>query len=128
MKTSHLSLISLWLFLFLSFRTFPKVVYALATRDSIAPSASAQQPVSDTKRRVQIEFFGLSLNSASDNTATPTLITLIPTPTRTPRPTATPVPTPPPADPGTIEALSVFGVLVAAVIILGIWLNRRKIF
>jgi hypothetical protein len=49
------------------------------------------------------------------------------TPTRTPRPTATPVPTPPPANPGTTETLSVFGVLIALIIIIGIWLNRRKV-
>jgi hypothetical protein len=48
--------------------------------------------------------------------------------TRTPRSTPAPIPTPPPSDPDTTQLIVLFGVLVVLVILLGIWLNRKRIF
>lgn len=49
------------------------------------------------------------------------------TPTKSPRPTPTPLTLPPPADPGRTNMMIGFGVLSVIVVILGIWLNRRRI-
>lgn len=51
-----------------------------------------------------------------------------PGPTRVPRPTPTPIPVPPPTSQNTIQLLVVSGVLVVAVVIFGIWLNRNRVF
>lgn len=63
-------------------------------------------------------------------TLTPTLTstpTQSPTPTKRVRPTSTPIIIPPPSDPVTQNMMVLFGVLIVAVIILGIWINRRRI-
>lgn len=49
-------------------------------------------------------------------------------PTRAPRPTPTPIPVPPPTSQNTIQMLVVSGVLVVAVVIFGLWLNRKRLF
>ena len=51
-----------------------------------------------------------------------------PVPTRAPRPTPTPIQVPPPTSQNTIQLLIVSGVLVVAVVIFGIWLNRNRVF
>lgn len=51
-----------------------------------------------------------------------------PEPTRAPRPTPTPIPVPPPTSQNTIQLLVVSGVLLVAVIIFGLWLNRNRLF
>lgn len=57
-------------------------------------------------------------------TATPTQS---PTPTKRVRPTSTPIVLPPPSDPLTRSTMVLFGVLIVAVIIVGIWVNRSRI-
>jgi hypothetical protein len=47
--------------------------------------------------------------------------------TRTPRPTATPVIVPPPADPTSSNLMIVFAGLIVVVILLGVWINRRRV-
>lgn len=47
-------------------------------------------------------------------------------PTRTPRPTSTPVPIPPPAEPLSLSLMILFGVLAVIVVLIGIWINRKK--
>lgn len=54
--------------------------------------------------------------------------TTIPTPTKTPKPTSTPIPIPPPADPSATNMMIILGTLAVAVIIFGLWLNRRRAF
>jgi hypothetical protein len=49
-------------------------------------------------------------------------------PTKTPKPTSTPIPTPPPSNPSTNNLMAFFGILIVLVIILGIWVNWRKVF
>jgi hypothetical protein len=47
-------------------------------------------------------------------------------PTRTPRPTSTPVPIPPPAEPFSLNLMIFFGVLAVTVVLVGVWINRKK--
>jgi hypothetical protein len=47
---------------------------------------------------------------------------------RAPRPTPTPIAIPPPSNPGTIQMLVFFGILVVLVVILGLLLNRNRVF
>jgi hypothetical protein len=51
-----------------------------------------------------------------------------PEPTRAPRPTSTPIAIPPPSDPGTIQLMVIFGILVVLVVIFGLLLNRNQVF
>ena len=51
-----------------------------------------------------------------------------PQPTKTPKPTSTPIPTPPPSDPSTNNLMAIFGILIVVVIIMGIWINWRRVF
>lgn len=48
-------------------------------------------------------------------------------PTSTPRPTATPIPTPPPADPGTTNLMVTLSTIIIVIILVGVWLNRRRV-
>jgi hypothetical protein len=48
-------------------------------------------------------------------------------PTRTPRPTATPVIVPPPADPTSSNLMIILAGLIVLVILLGLWINRRRV-
>lgn len=49
-------------------------------------------------------------------------------PTRTPRPTGTPPVIPPPADPTSTNLLIIFAAVIVTIILLGIWINRRRAF
>ena len=49
-------------------------------------------------------------------------------PTRTPRPTSTPPVIPPPASPTSTGLMILLAALVMAVILAGIWINRRRVF
>ena len=48
--------------------------------------------------------------------------------TKTPKPPSTPIPTPPPSDPSTNNLMAIFGILIVVVIIMGIWVNWRRVF
>ena len=63
-------------------------------------------------------------------TFTPTITstpTQSPVPTKKVKPTSTPIVIPPPSDPLTRTTMIIFGVSIVLVIILGIWINRRRI-
>jgi hypothetical protein len=49
-------------------------------------------------------------------------------PTRTPKPTSTPPVIPPPASPASTGLMILLATLVMAVILGGIWINRRRVF
>ena len=48
-------------------------------------------------------------------------------PTRTPRPTATPPVIPPSADPAEMNLVVAFGVLSVIIVLVGVWINRRRV-
>jgi hypothetical protein len=49
-------------------------------------------------------------------------------PTRTPRPTSTPPAIPPPASPTSTSIMILLATLVMAIILAGLWINRRRAF
>lgn len=67
--------------------------------------------------------------STPENLPTPTpLVTPEPSPTIKVKPTATPLAIPPPSNPTTRSLMVVFGVLIVVVVIVGIWINRERVF
>lgn len=93
----------------------------------------------DLNRKTFIAIYnpqsGISLRNNNQETSVvqvePTLTEVQPEepePTKTPKPTSTPIPTPPPSDPGTNNLMAIFGILIVVVIIMGIWINWRRVF
>ena len=72
-----------------------------------------------------------SSTPAPTSTATlppsPTEIPKVKNPTHTPRPTGTPVLIPPPTDPGSMNWMIAFAVLVVIIILVGVWVSQRNI-
>jgi hypothetical protein len=70
------------------------------------------------------EFYSL-FNTTE--TPTPTQGTPIPAiePTKKPRPTPTPVFVPPPSDPEYLRLMIALGVIMVAILLFGIWINRK---
>lgn len=61
-------------------------------------------------------------------TQAPKKISAQATPAKPARPTSTPLKIPPPADPKMTNLLMGFGVLAVVVVIVGVWLNWKRIF
>jgi hypothetical protein len=49
-------------------------------------------------------------------------------PTRTPRPTPTPLVIPPPADPNSSNLIVLLGILSVLIVLVGVWLNRKRLY
>lgn len=69
-----------------------------------------------------------NLKITPTQSSTAIIPTETPRPSNQSRPTATPIPVPPPSDPRTIQLMALFGILIMAIVIYGIWINRRKLF
>ncbi len=48
-------------------------------------------------------------------------------PTRTPRPTSTPLPIPPPADPKQSRPMILLSIVMVAIVLLAVWVNRKRV-
>ena len=68
-----------------------------------------------------------NLQSGSTATAPPNPSIFKKKPTRTPRPTHTPVPIPPPSDPGDARWMVVLSLLMIGIVLITVWLNRKRI-
>jgi cyanophycinase-like exopeptidase len=102
-----------------------KEIIMPVTADADAIPASMPTPIVLTPTNTPIPTTTPTLAPTPSPTSTPTLI---PTPTKKVKLTPTPLIIPPPSNPGTRNIMVTFGVLIVMVIVIGILLNRRRIF
>jgi hypothetical protein len=76
---------------------------------------------------LSVPAFGAVNHSYTHHALESSYQTLESSPTKTPRPTHTPVPTPPPSDPGRSNIMVGLSTLIVVIILIGVWLNRRKV-
>ena len=103
----------------------PKEIIEPATADINAVPVTNPTPILLTPTITPIPTSTPTLAPSLTPTTTPTIT---PVPTKKIKATPTPLRIPPPSNPGTRNFMVTFGVLIVIVIVIGILINRRRIF
>lgn len=112
-------------------------VIANGLLDSYAPGDSIEPAAADSSKNIEHQptpdlstptgTLSPSLTPLPTSTPHPSSTpTIEPTPTRRVKPSSTPLIIPPPSDPGTRSMMVAFGVLIAFLIAIGVWINRKR--
>lgn len=104
------------------------IIFAICLAATLASLGAKTKAAQAGKTDKQEPWLYQEVSTPEDfQTPTPQ-ITPSPSPTVRIKPTATPLVIPPPTNPSTRRLMVVFGVLIVVVVIVGIWINRERVF